>query len=182
MEKRRYSKNQILKLVRILDLCESYSISVEQSLSGNFTHRCKCPFSTHNGGKERTKSLFIDSVNNNFYCFGCGASNNPIDFYMLINSVDFSKAMIDLSNMIDPAIKPDTQEFDIKTSNFSILMEISQAFRYLYNNLKDEEEWIDNLSKAVDQKIDSLDQYDVSGALKILDKIREYAMLKGVDL
>jgi len=182
MEKRRYSKNQILKLVRILDLCESYSISVEQSPSGNFTHRCKCPFSSHNGGNERTKSLFIDSINNNFYCFGCGASNNPIDFYMLINSVDFSKAMLDLSDLIDPSIKPDTQEFDIKTSNFSILMEISSSFRFLYKNLKNDEAWIDKLSKAVDLKIETLDQYDVVGATKILEKIREYAALKGVDL
>jgi DNA primase len=181
MSDRRYSKEQLLKLIRILDLCDKYSISVENSLSGNFTHRCKCPFSTHKSGNERTKSLFIDSVNNNFYCFGCGASNNPIDFYMLMNCVDFSKAMLDLSSMIDPSIAPDVKEFEVKTSNMPILMEVASAFRTLYKKLgSNEEVWIENLSKAVDKRIDELDPYDVVGAQKILNKIKDYAVEKGV--
>lgn len=184
MSQRRYSKNQLVKAVKILDICNEKSIALESVVSGNFTHRCKCPFSSHKSGKERTQSLYIDSVNNNFYCFGCGANNNSIDFYMLLNDIDFSAAISELSNTIDPElIGSDIEYEDIKRNNFSILLEISSIFKLLYSNESyRNEEWLDKLSMKTDLKVESLDVYDVDGAKKVLKQIKSYLSRIGVKI
>jgi len=179
---KRYSKSQLVKSIKILELCESEGIALEQIVSGNFTHRCKCPFSSHKSGKERTQSLYIDSVNNNFYCFGCGASNNSIDFYMLLKEIDFSSAISELSSIVKPeAISSESPISDIRRNNFSILLEISSVFRSLYFNEKyRNEEWLDKLSKKTDLKIESLEVYDTDGAQKVLKQIKNYIAKMGV--
>lgn len=173
---KRYSKSQLIKAVKILQLCETESITVEQIVSGNFTHRCKCPFSTHKSGKERTQSLYIDSINNNFYCFGCGASNNSIDFYMLLKDIDFSNAITELSKIVEPetiANEPATSDF--RKNNFPILLEISSIFRSLYLDERyREEKWLDELSRKTDTKIETLEVYDIDGAQKVLRQIKSY--------
>ena len=99
----RYSKEQILGAVKISEIADSFGVSLSEISSGNFTHRCKCPGSEHKSGLERTGSLYIDDINNNFYCFGCGASNNAIDFYILCTGKTFSESITDLSEKIDPS-------------------------------------------------------------------------------
>jgi len=180
---KRYSKSQLIKAVKILRLCEEETIALEQIISGNFTHRCKCPFSTHKSGKERTQSLYIDSINNNFYCFGCGASNNSIDFYMLLKEIDFSTAISELSKTINPdEVSPETGSNDIKRNNFSILLEISSVFRPLYKNEKyKNEKWLDDLSKKTDLKLELLEVYDTDGTQKILKQIKTYLAKIGVE-
>lgn len=179
---KRYSKSQLIKAIKILQLCESESIAVEQIVSGNFTHRCKCPFSTHKSGKERTQSLYIDSINNNFYCFGCGASNNSIDFYMLLKDIDFSTAITELSAIVNPeAVNNEPVNSDIRKNNFSILLEISSIFRSLYLDEKyRNEKWLDDLSRKTDLKIESLEIYDTEGAQKVLRQIKSYISKIGV--
>jgi len=182
MGMKRYSKSQLIKAIKILQLCEAENLALEQIVSGNFTHRCKCPFSTHKSGKERTQSLYIDSINNNFYCFGCGANNNSIDFYMLLKDIDFSTAILELSNIVDPEdIANEPEKNDIKKNNFSILLEISSIFRSLYLNEKyRNEKWLNELSRKTDLKIESLEIYDTAGAQKILKKIKAYISKIGV--
>lgn len=173
---KRYSKSQLIKVIKILSLCEKESINLEAIVSGNFTHRCKCPFSSHKSGKERTQSLYIDSINNNFYCFGCGASNNSIDFYMLLKEIDFSTAITELSSLVNPSdLSDDTSISEIKRNNFSILIEISSVFRSLYLDEKmRNEKWIDDLSRKTDLKLETLETYDVDGAKKVLKQIKSY--------
>ena len=67
--------------INILDICDEFSVRVECVNNGSFTHRCKCPY--HKGGNERTPSLYIDSTNNTFFCYGCNAGNSVINFYNL---------------------------------------------------------------------------------------------------
>lgn len=173
---KRYSKTQLTRSIKILDLCEKESIQLEQIVSGNFTHRCKCPFASHKSGKERTQSLYIDSIKNNFYCFGCGASNNSIDFYMLLKEIDFSAAITELSSIVRPEEVSDEKEsIDIRRNNFSILIEISSIFRSLYLNEKyKDEKWVDDLSRKTDMKLETIEVYDVEGAQKVLKKIKSY--------
>jgi len=179
---KRYSKSQLVRAVKILSLCEKESISVESIISGNFTHRCKCPFSSHKSGKERTQSLYIDSVNNNFYCFGCGASNNSIDFYMLLRGLDFSAAIGELSSTVNPGdISQEISDLEIRKNNFSILLEISELFRPLYLNERTRgEKWLDDLSRKTDAKIETLEVYDVDGAKKVLKQLRAFIAKVGV--
>ena len=50
-----------------------------------------CPF--HN---ERTASLKIYPNSNSFYCFGCGAGGDVIDFVRLLYGLDFRQACVRL--------------------------------------------------------------------------------------
>ena len=181
---KKFSKNQIIKQIKISDLFEEEKIALEESISGNFTHRCKCPFSSHKNGNEKTKSLFIDCNNNNFYCFGCGANNNSIDFYMALKSISFSDAISELSIRLEKEnIEREEPILVAKTSNYPIILEISSLFRKLYRNSEIlDQNWIDSLSRKVDEKIENLDPYDVSGARKILNQILNYLNKIGVSI
>ena len=50
-----------------------------------------CPFHS-----ERTASFKIYSKSNSFYCFGCGAGGDVIDFVRLLYGLDFRQACIRL--------------------------------------------------------------------------------------
>jgi len=167
----RYSKEEIVKTVTITTLADKFSISLEQISSGNFTHRCRCPSREHKNGSERTGSLYIDDVNNNFYCFGCGASNNVIDFYILSKGVDFSTAIYDLSEFVDPT-KIGKITKHRKSVNFPQLLQISTCFRDAQKQHPDDIKWIEGLMSKADEYIDETDRHDVNKAKALLKKIR----------
>lgn len=178
MNTTRYPKSYLVKAIKISDLCNEENIQLEAISSGNFTHRCKCPFSGHKSGKERTQSLYIDSINNNFYCFGCGASNNSIDFFMNLKSITFSDAIKELSLRIDPNdinISIEKEDIIVKRSILPVLLEISSLFREVYKrtDLRDLKT-LDELSRKTDIKIEDLDIYDIAGATKLLNKVKKY--------
>ena len=167
----RYQKEEILKAVKITDLTNQFSISLEQINSGNFTHRCRCPSKEHKNGSERTSSLYIDDNNNNFYCFGCGASNNVIDFYIMCKGVDFSSALTELSEFVDPANigKVSRQR---KAVNFTQLLELSNCFRNAQKIHPEDIGWIEELMKKTDEYLAEIDRYDVRRAKVLLKKVR----------
>ena len=49
---------------------------------------CSCPFHS-----EKTPSCTIFTDTQNFYCFGCGAGGDVINFTMMIENLDFSEAV-----------------------------------------------------------------------------------------
>ena len=180
---KKYSKSQIVKIIKIIKICEDESIGLESAISGNFTHRCKCPSPSHKNGNEKTKSLYIDSINNNFYCFGCGANNNSIDFYMMLKGISFADAISQLSLKIsDTDIQPEQiTSYEVKRSIFPITIEISSIFRGLYKNPEySDKKWLLDLSRKIDEKIESLDQNDVEGANKVLNSVKKYLKKIGV--
>lgn len=168
---KRYNKQEILSAVSILEVAETSSVELEEVSSGNFTHRCKCPSKDHKGGTERTGSLYIDGDNNNFYCFGCGASNNTIDFYMLCNDADFSEAIVAMSSLVDPE-KVTHQKPEVKTTTFGILMGISKMFREAINLNPDEIDEVEVVMKRTDEYLSGLGRYDVKKAKALSRKIR----------
>jgi DNA primase len=172
---KRYSKEEILKAVSILDIAKRSSISLERVCSGNFTHRCKCPSSEHKSGLERTGSLYIDGENNNFYCFGCGASNNVIDFYMLRTDCDFSTAILEMSEFVDPE-KVTGAPSVRKKNNFNILLNISEMFRRAQRTNPDDIGWIEEVMKKTDEYMIQIDRYDVKKTKALSAKI--FDMLK----
>ena len=172
---RKFSKQQILRSIKILDLAEDNALSLEQISSGNFTHRCKCPSEEHKSGLERTGSLYIDGDNNNFYCFGCGASNNVIDFYMLCNSCDFSTAITELSDLIDPK-EVSSADFVPKKNNFQTLLKISNMFRKAQQKHPEDLEWIESVMLRTDIYMQDIDRYDTKKAKALAMKV--YDILK----
>jgi DNA primase len=163
------SKEDITSGVLILDLTEEFGINTEEVSSGNFNRRCRCPSPNHKNGGERTGSLYIDSIKNNFYCFGCGAGSNSIDFYMLCSGISFGEAVSKLRNRVTPGNS--TKEMVIETNNFYILLQISHIFREAMLRHKDDLKWIDKLMKHSDQFILDISPQDDERAKALLHKI-----------
>ena len=69
---------------------KEHGISLNKNKSEILLYRCKCPNKNHKSGNENTDSLYIDSENNDFYCYGCSAGSSSIDFFMIVNDVNFS--------------------------------------------------------------------------------------------
>ena len=160
-----------MSAINIIRVAERAGVSCEQVSSGNFTHRCKCPGRDHKSGSERTGSLYIDADNNNFYCFGCGASNNVIDFYMLCNDVDFSTALKEMSEFVDPA-KVTLAPAKFRQTNFLKQLDLSNILRSTQRAHPEDIEWIEGLMKKVDGYIAPLDRYDVDSVDKILRNVK----------
>ena len=166
-----FRKEDILDGVFIVDIARRFKIRLDPISSGNFTLRCRCPSKEHKNGGERTSSLYIDSNKNNFYCFGCAASSNVIDFQMLCSGEDFLSAI----NSLGPLINKDrvkNRETVTKKSNFSILMDISKYFKEIQVRHSDDLEWISEMMKKADHHIDGIDRYDSGKARGLLNKIK----------
>lgn len=170
-----FSKEQIILNVKISDVAESVGISLEETNTGNFTHRCKCPSPDHKGGLERTGSLYIDNDRNNFYCFGCNASNNVIDFYILCTDKTFSESIRDLSAFVDK--KNLKRSVDVaKSTIFSVLLNISHYYRALFQAHPYDKVWIESMMKKTDEYISGIDRYDVRAAERLFTKIKKVTL------
>ena len=87
------TKDKILRVVNIKDVASYFGIQLERVSSGSFDYRCRCPSKDHKHGSERTSSCYINSSDNNFYCFGCNAGYNVIDFCIISGNLSFPEAM-----------------------------------------------------------------------------------------
>ncbi len=165
-----YRKSDIISGVSIESVAELLRIKLESVSTGNFTARCKCPGLDHKNGSERTGSLYIDTIRNNYFCYGCNSSHNQIDFYILATGCDFLGALEALGPLIDPdKVGAPTES---KKTNFSILMEISKYIRMIILKNKNDIKWIMKLQKNVDTSINSIDRFDVKKTSLLLEKIK----------
>lgn len=158
-------KNQI----SILDICEEFSIKLENVNNGSFTHRCRCPF--HKDGNERTPSLYIDSTNNTFFCYGCGAGNTVINFYNLFFP-DYEEldCVNDLRSRIDSTKKYPKK---IVQNNFQLQIEMSGLLRYYNQKFPDRFEEIKDIQKELDLKMEKIGYNDIVSATKVLSSLRK---------
>lgn len=165
------TKQDILTSISILDICEEEGIELEQISSGNFDYRCKCPSKDHKSGNERTGSCYINSEGNNFYCFGCSASSNLIDFYMLVKDIEFIDAFRELKPRATPSGKKKT--FYKKPSNFAIQVEISSLLREtMVKNPKDLK-WLNGIMIQVDKYLEDIDTKDVRRTKILLKSLQK---------
>lgn len=165
------SKQDIINTVSIVKLAEEAGIPLEECVSGNFDLRCKCPAKDHKGGNERTASLYIDSRRNNFYCYGCGASSNVLDFYMLLNDIEFIEAFRILRERAVPS--GNKNAFLGKASNFSVLVEISEFFReQMLQNSKDLK-WINGIMIKTDEYLEGIESTDVAKTKALLKSLKK---------
>ncbi len=80
--------NDLLARTDIIDLVDA---KVPLKKQGKNHHAC-CPF--HN---EKTPSFTVNGERQFYYCFGCGAHGNAIDFLMNYDKLDFVEAIEELS-------------------------------------------------------------------------------------
>lgn len=160
-------KKVINSFIKMEDLLHEFGYSYVK-LSGKFTHKMICPHKDHN---EKTASFYINSGGNDFYCYGCGISGKPIDFYIISKNCTFVEAMSELATRI-PSEYHNKKVFE-KEDNYEILLKISNIMRnYLYNNLEDMEFYM-KLSKKLDGIIEDMDSYDVKNAERLFLKIQK---------
>ena len=79
--------NEIKQAVSMQDICAAYGF--EQNRTGFIC----CPF--HN---EKTPSMKIYENGKGYYCFGCGAGGDVINFVMRLFGDNFNEAMIRINN------------------------------------------------------------------------------------
>lgn len=159
------SRTDIAKQVKILDLARKFGVAVEPASAGNFDYRCRCPSSDHKMGKEKTSSCYINSRDNNYYCYGCNKGVSSIDFYMACTDKTFAEAMQEMKDMVkNPGAYQDV--IDQKRAAFPILVETSEILR---NFLKENPEQLKNMTNLL-KKIDRI-SFDM--AKEDADKIEE---------
>lgn len=168
----RASKVDICKNVFITDISEEFNLKLEECYAGNFDHRCRCPAPDHKAGNERTSSLYIDSVNNNFYCFGCGANSSVIDFYMICSGKQFSSAIRELESRV-PDNRITGEEMVRREDTLPKLLELSGLFRKAIVEHGDDFEWINRLMKKTDDNMSNIDEYDLKSVTALSAKVEK---------
>ena len=87
----RIPRSFIDDLLARTDIVDLVDAKVPLKKQGKNHHAC-CPF--HN---EKTPSFTVNSERQFYYCFGCGAHGNAIDFLMNYDKLDFVEAIEELS-------------------------------------------------------------------------------------
>jgi DNA primase len=168
----RASKADIIRNVYIIDIAEENGLSIEECSAGNFDYRCRCPSPEHKDGNERTSSLYIDSVNNNFYCFGCTASSSVIDFYIMCTGKQFSETLSDLESRV-PTDKITGEAIKKRDDTLPKLLELSNSFRESIQEHTDDMAWVEKLMKKVDDNLERIDEYDIKAVSALVNKVKE---------
>lgn len=166
------SKNDIIKQINILEIVEEFNIEIEKVSSGNFNYRCRCPSKNHKSGHERTGSCYIDSIHNNFHCFGCNASFNCIDFYMLCSDSSFSDSIKELGNRLSEDSLKNSIEPQYEFNNFRLLLDMSNLLRETMLEHRNDLKWINRLMRKIDQEILLLDPKDEVGFKTLFKKVK----------
>lgn len=163
-------KEDIIRQVRIVDLAEEFGIELEVVSSGNFDRRCCCPSSKHKGGNERTPSLYIDSINNNYHCYGCQSSYNCLDFYMICADASFSEAL----SALRPRVKSTSKsKISVKKDNLPVLMEISKLFRLTMHSHSNDLKWINKLMMKTDEYLRGIGSKEVRKTKALLRSLEK---------
>jgi len=164
------SKNDVMRCTSIVDIANEYGIVLEDASSSNFNKRCTCPSSAHKNGNERTGSLYIDTLGNNFYCFGCNTGSNVIDFYMLCADMEFTEALNELKKRVNPSKATGTVRLPVH-SNLGELLQISKIIRDAMCNHSEDLRWLNSLMQNVDRYIFDIPSDDVEKAKALKNKI-----------
>jgi len=89
----------LLDKVSVRDVLDKYGLDYIRTSSGNFDYKMKCPFTSHQGGNERTPSLHISDKTNSFYCFGCHEHGGPPQFLVKYRDIPYQIAIEELSKI-----------------------------------------------------------------------------------
>lgn len=144
------SRTDIAKQVKILDLAKKFGIAIESASAGNFDYRCRCPSPDHKMGKEKTSSCYINSRDNNYYCYGCNKGVSSIDFYMSCADKTFAEAMQEMKEMVkNPGAYHDI--VDQKRVAFPILVETSEIIRTFLIENPEQMKNMTNILKKIDR-------------------------------
>lgn len=127
----------LLSKVDLVDLIQT-RVSLRKKSGQNY-FAC-CPFH-----KEKTASFSVSQQKQFYYCFGCGAHGNAIDFLIQHDHLNFPEAIEALAKQIGMEV-PHTEE-KIKQSNTSLYDLMEKIANYFYDNMRQSKRAIDYLKK-----------------------------------
>jgi DNA primase len=175
---KKVTKEDITEHIKIMDIAKEFSIGIEKVSSGNFDHRCTCPSANHKNGQERNKSCYIDSKNNNFYCFACSAGINCIDFYILCSGKPFVDAINILKPRVNSNLVSEESAEKIDANNFPILLETSNILRKAIQTNPEDLIFFNKLMKQMDEQLLNVSSDDTELPEKIHNKVKQILIKK----
>lgn len=163
------TKEDIINHVKILDIAQEFNIGLEKVYGSNFDYKCKCPSLNHKNGSERTSSCYINSKDNNFFCFGCNLSKSSIDFFMACKDIDFGEAIKILRDRVPDNLRGKKQEIEI--NNFYSLLEISKLLRKTMLEHPEDLKFLNKIMMKVDEYTLDLESTDDAIPKKIYKEL-----------
>ncbi|MDR3476623.1 MAG: DNA primase [Gammaproteobacteria bacterium] len=134
--------DQLLNRVDIVDLIDS-RITLRKKTGNNF-FAC-CPF--HN---EKNPSFSVSQVKQFYYCFGCGAHGNAIDFLIEYDRLNFPEAIETLAKQIGMEVPRQTnfrspEKVAAQQSLYDLLDQVAKFYQNQLRQHKDAERAVEYL-------------------------------------
>lgn len=118
----------IALLLAKVDIVEVISAFLPLHKKSNNNYFACCPFH-----QEKTASFSVSQVKQFYYCFGCGAHGNAIDFFMQRERLSFPEAVDVLARRVGVEIPKTAAGFKEKKENFAelhqLLEKVSEYYR-----------------------------------------------------
>src|SRR4029078_12685997 len=129
--------NQLLTRVDIVDLIDS-RVPLRKKSNNNY-FAC-CPFHT-----EKSASFSVSQHKQFYYCFGCGAHGNAIDFLMQYDKLSFPEAIEALAKHAGLEIPHQSRKITKPNINYDIYELLASITKYYQTELRKSERAIDYL-------------------------------------
>ncbi len=129
----------LLSRIELVDLIDSRVPLRKKSANNYFA--C-CPFHT-----EKSASFSVSQNKQFYYCFGCGAHGNAIDFLMQYDRLEFPEAIEALARDAGMEIPRETRTFERPAVSANLYELMEEAAKYYQQQLKQSPRAIDYLKK-----------------------------------
>ena len=190
-------RDAVLSSISLVDILREYGVELQETSSGNFSYRARCPLPLHrgrgDGGQERTPSFYISSRSNDFYCFGCSSFGNAIDLISLVEGIPSHMALEKLAarvgllgedgewdeEKIETLALLEKEPYDPLKTVDPYIMDTSVALRRHLSafsgtgRLDREMAWVEQMGRRIDAFIDTIGHEDWEQARDMRDKVLE---------
>ena len=122
--------DEFLYQLKIASPIETVMGSYVNLIRRGHNYVCSCPFHS-----EKTPSCTIYTDSQNFYCFGCGAGGDVINFIMRIENLDFSEAVKELASRVGLEVPSHNKDSGYAMRKKRIFEANRESANYFYLNL-----------------------------------------------
>jgi DNA primase len=129
----------LLSRTELVDLVDG-RVPLRKKSSNNY-FAC-CPFHT-----EKSASFSVSQNKQFYYCFGCGAHGNAIDFLMQYDKMDFKEAIETLARSAGMEIPREARTFEKTVVSNDLYDLLEQASKFYQQQLKNSQHAIDYLKQ-----------------------------------
>ena len=169
--------NSTFSLLEYLE--NHFEFEVLYSSSG-WTHKTYCPF--HKNGHERTPSFFVNSIENRFFCQGCGISGGLVEFISKKQNkspILVAEHILNLSTSKPSVITEieNKKKADNRNKINSYMLKISDLFRtFTKDHLYDEDalQYIFKIEESFDNVILTNEKGVEANIDKLYEQFQEY--------